>query len=133
MRQLPTGGLFQLGYVSADIERAIALYRDRYGVREFLRINSRALSPPDAHAPFLDLALAYTGDLMIELIQPDACDPGIYGDALRSDGRLSLHHLGYMVEPDRFATLAEDCRGSGVAVPARFDNAGVAVLFADTR
>jgi len=130
-----TGEFFQLGYVTADLDRAIALYRDRYGVADFLRFDTRTMAPPAASGPFLDVALAYRGPVMIELIQPAADDAGIYRDALRSDGGVNLHHLGYLVDERRFESLADDFRRAGIEVPVGGVRrpTGLSLLYADTR
>jgi catechol 2,3-dioxygenase-like lactoylglutathione lyase family enzyme len=129
-----TGEFFQLGYVTRDLDRAIALYRDRYGVAEFLRFDTRATAPAGAPGPFIEVALAYRGPVMIELIRPDPLAPGIYADALRDDGGVNLHHLGYLVEAVRFATLARDFRSCGVAVPVEsVSPIGLSLFYADTR
>jgi hypothetical protein len=128
------GEFFQLGYVTRDLERALALYRDRYGVADFLVFDTRDFAPPDSPGPFMQVALAYKGPVMIELIQPDPAAPGIYADALRDDGGVNLHHLGYLVDDARLATLADDFRARGIAVPVEtVSPAGMALIYADTR
>lgn len=129
----PTCEFFQLGYVTGDLDRAIALYRERYGVPEFLRFDTRANAPLGATGPFIEVALAYRGPVMIELIQPDREQPGIYGEALRADGGVNLHHLGYLVDEAQFSDLAERFRATGIAVPVEHRNEGLALLYADTR
>jgi hypothetical protein len=129
-----TGDFFQLGYVTRDLERAITLYRARYGVAEFLRFDTRALAPPGASGPHIQVALAYRGPVMIELIRPEPDDPGIYRDALRADGGVNLHHLGYLVDESRFETLADEFRAAGIAVPVQSRSPmGLSLLYADTR
>lgn len=128
------GEFFQLGYVTRDLDRALRLYAERYGVPNFLRFDTRDFAPPAAPGPFMQVALAYKGPVMIELIQPDPSAPGIYADALRPDGGVNLHHLGYLVENERFATLAADFRDRGIAVPVETTSGnGLALLYADTR
>ncbi|MET0371545.1 MAG: VOC family protein [Sphingobium sp.] len=123
---------FQLGYVTRDIGRAMELWRTRYGVSDFLSFNGRDFAPPGATGPFLDVALAYRGDVMIELIQPDVNDPGIYGDALRDDGGVTLHHLGYLVDDARFATIVDDCAALAIPTPV-VRSTGFCLVYADTR
>jgi catechol 2,3-dioxygenase-like lactoylglutathione lyase family enzyme len=133
-----TGEFFQLGYVTRDMDRAIALYRDRYGVGNFLRFDSRRMEPPGATGPFTEVALAYRGPVMIELIRPSPENPGIYQDALRADGGVNLHHLGYLVDEARFETLPADFRAAGVQVPAESVSLdgmgmGMSLHYVDTR
>ena len=133
-RDALTGEFFQLGYVTRDLDRAIALYHGRYGVADFLRFDTRDMAPPGATGPFIEVALAYRGPVMIELIRPDPADPGIYRDVLRSDGGVNLHHLGYLVDERRFESLAADFRAAGIAVPTESRSAvGLSLIYADTR
>lgn len=129
---LSGASFFQLGYVTRDLPRAMALWRTRYGIDDFLSFDSRDFAEPGATGPFVKVALAYHGDVMVELIQPDADDPGLYADALRADGGVMLHHLGYLVDEARFATLESDCAALGIATPI-IRTSGVSYLYADTR
>lgn len=127
-----TGEFMQLGYVTKDIDAAIALYSERYGVSEFLRFSSPSVPVPGT--PTIEVALAYHGPVMIEFIRPDPEMPGIYGEALREDGGIAIHHLGYYVDEARFETLGDQFRAAGIPVPVeRRTPMGVSLIYADTR
>jgi len=129
-----TGEFFQLGYVTRNLDRAIALYRERYGVTEWLRFDTASSMPPGTPGPFMEVALAYNGPVMLELIQPAPSDPGIYGEALRDDGGVNLHHLGYLSEEPRFGTLATDYEAQGFDVPVKLSSPmGLSLIYVDTR
>ena len=88
-------GFFQLGYVTPDLDAAIALYGERFGVKQFLTFDSRAFNP-DADR-IVRVGLAWTGEVMIELIEPVGEHP-LYASALPEAGfAIRLHHLGYLV------------------------------------
>ena len=70
-------GLFQIAYVTADLDRAITEMRTRFGVAAMQVTRGIAHTP----ATRIDVALAWVGDWMIEL---------------PTDGRLlRQHHLGH--------------------------------------
>lgn len=87
---------FQLGYVVRDVTAAIAAQRQRFGIAKWQVIDTRAPGAP-ANA----IALAYAGDVMIELIEADPAVESIYSRHVpdgAADSR--LHHLGFLVHDD---------------------------------
>jgi hypothetical protein len=91
------GGFFQLGYVARDLDQALAAYQEKFGKTEFL-----IFAPPDlpdgSKAPTCRIALAYIGELMIEIIEVRPENPAIYAHALPTDPKaIVLHHLGFLV------------------------------------
>lgn len=131
--RLPTGEFFQLGYVSHDLERAIAHYQEHHGIERFAMFDNRAmLEAEGSDAPFMRVALAYLGPVMIELIEPEPGRDSIYAHALRADGGIALHHLGYLVEPAAFAGLEADLVANDVDIPI-VRRGSMALLYADTR
>jgi len=109
---------FQLGYVTPDLDRAMELYRERYGVEEFLIIDSRAMHPGSPN--YLKIGLAWTGDTMIELIEPIGDHP-LYACALPQRGfGIQLHHLGYLL-PDEatFDAALKDLEAAEIPIVVR--------------
>jgi len=123
---------FQLGYLTNDLDKAVAAYRDRYGVGNFFTFDSGSMSEGRSSR----VALAWTGQMMIEFIEPGAdplphyrmdFTPGVFG--------LQHHHIGHLCESeaewdqmlrdlDRYGfPVADDGRVPGV----------VRYLYADTR
>lgn len=127
---LVEGELFQLGYVTRDLARGMALFRERQGVPGFLEFDTSGRGPD---LPVIKVALGYSAGIMVELIEPDPRDPGIYRDALREDGGVNLHHLGYLVGQDGFDRLEAAYAGAGVPVPSLLRGDGMCLLYADTR
>ncbi len=126
------GTIFQIAYVVADLDEAIDHWTRAMGVGPFfefpLPFPFESLSVNDAPVP-LDLpliagvAVSYSGDTMIELIEPGSAD-STYREFLES-GRTDVHHFGTWVD-DIDATLRH-ARDQGVPVvlegslpPSRF-------------
>jgi hypothetical protein len=118
---------FQFGYVTTDLDTAMALYRDRFDVPEFYILP--AAIPTRT-------AFAWVGDTMVELIQPgdDKYRP-IYIEALPKSG-IALHHLGYRVHDEHrwleiLAGLAAyEIPTTRLQIPPEL---GMEVLYADAR
>jgi hypothetical protein len=89
----------QFGYVTNDIDAAIASLSASCGVARWRRGNDiRLRVRADTHCT-IKAALAYVGPTMIELIQPIDGDMSLYGTAVPGDepGSIKLHHLAYGV------------------------------------
>ncbi|MGF7150210.1 hypothetical protein FHS96_003868 [Sphingomonas zeicaulis] len=124
-------GFFQFGYVTRELDAAIAAYRQRFGAIEFL-IN--APDPIDGVAPpTRRIALAYIDAVMIELIEPDPAQATIYDDALPTrTGDIALHHFGYLID-DHEAMVAR-LQERGYAMPLAGSVPGALdYIYADTR
>lgn len=93
MHQVLNRNIFQLGYVTADLDAAMEQYRSLYGIDKFMVINTADLNPE----PALRVAMAWHGPIMIELIQPiDEPNP-VYVDVVRASNSLTtLHHFGHV-------------------------------------
>jgi hypothetical protein len=127
------GEFFQFGYVTRDLPRAKALFEERYGVPGFLAFDTSTMAPPGSPGPFIKVALGYSNGVMVELIQPDEANPGIYGDALRDDGGVSIHHLGFLIDQAAFETLEAGYSAQGISVPVVNRANGMCLLYGDTR
>lgn len=127
--------IFQLGYVTDDLDSALAGFREM-GVERF-RINPVGAAAGLACAHGARIAMAWAGDTMIEVIEPQGPPAPVYVDDLPPPGsrRCVFNHVGLAV-PDRArwdALGAElDRRGLPIAWhgsdPTRFD-----VAYVDTR
>lgn len=86
---------FQIAYATNDIDRAVALFGERYGVREFHRLEG-----PLRDGGRIRVELAWAGPLMVELMTASGPGSAIYMSRLpASDGFvLRHHHLGYLVQ-----------------------------------
>lgn len=103
------GGGRQVGYVVKDIEKAMDhwsaklgvgpwFYKRDVGTTEF-RYYGRVSELPE-----LSIALAYSGDLQLELIQQRNDAPSLYRDTLRGNGEVA-QHIAYWTYTDFDAWL----------------------------
>lgn len=91
------GGFFQIGYATRDLDAAMALYRRRFGEIEFLAYEPGVVNGQPS--PTRRIGLAYIGETMIELIEPDPGQKTIFDAALPDrGGPIGLHHLGYLTD-----------------------------------
>lgn len=95
------GHVRQAGYVVPDIEEAMLYWANVLGVGPWFYaesvpvVNFRYRGQPSF--PKTSVALANSGPLQIELIQPRNDAPSMYQDFLK-DGNLGLQHLAYWTE-----------------------------------
>ena len=94
--------VWQFGYVTTDLDRALDMLGSRYGLEHHFRIptgdstwhlGEQAL-PFTAH-----FAMAARGGLVVEVIEPVDGEVGFYRDALPDDGSFAirLHHYAAFV------------------------------------
>jgi hypothetical protein len=117
------GPIFQVAYVVKDLEAHIAHWTTTMGVGPFFRFplplefewlevnGTRVAKDVDMYA---GVALAYSGDLMIELIQPGSA-PSTYRDFIES-GQRGVHHLGTFTDDYDNQMAAVRAAGIGVAL-----------------
>lgn len=90
--------IWQLGYVTNDIDRAIDQLGARLGLEHTVRLPAGGAEflKGDEPAPFeAKFAMGARGGLIVELIEPVSGEVGFYNDALPEDGSfaIALHHL----------------------------------------
>lgn len=85
--------VFQIAYVTNDLEQAVQVMRDQYGCGDFVYFSGL----PDA---LTDFALGYSGSTMFELMQPLLASGDFYSDHLGNAEGFALrhHHFGMLVE-----------------------------------
>jgi len=125
-------GFFQQGYLTTDIDRALAHYRDNLGVGQFHVFDTSASHPGSN----LMVALGWVGNVMVELIQPRGEVPPVYADTLPDeDFAIRFHHFGYLL-PDREryrATLAALEQQGLPVVQRREDTGSIDLCYFDAR
>jgi hypothetical protein len=98
------GGFQQFGYVTNDLEQAIAVFAQRYGIPKFGRFEGGQFEVEYQGKPaVLDLtfALADFDGGQIELIAPGPDCVGIYSEGLPSNGfGMHLHHVSMPFDGD---------------------------------
>lgn len=132
-------GLFQIAYVTNDLDRAMDKLGAHYGIGRFQVTRGAEIETPGGPAR-ADFALAFMGEQQLELIQPAGGADGIYRDVLRADTyAVRLHHFGRLTtdpavwEDVRGRVFASDC---GIPVSGVFCHEGIPLmhyLYADTR
>ena len=92
-------GLFQNAYVTRNLDKAVAELKGRHAVGEVMVVDwSTDVITPQGHGPVsARIALAWVGNVQIEVIQPISGLVQIYTDALPADDSLRFHHVGMRV------------------------------------
>lgn len=112
--------LFQLAYVTDDIDLATAHAGAAMGIGAF-QVNRGMEIETGAGPALAHFALAFLGDVQVEIIQPAGGADGVYRDGVhRKGGALNLHHAGALIteEAHWLRTVAE-AEASGAAIPVR--------------
>lgn len=92
---LVLGQAFQTAYVTTDMDRALSVFDQRFGVKQFLRSGRRTIPLETGGQMTMDIALAWMGDSMLEIIHPLADNVAVYADWLPKEGfGLRFHHVG---------------------------------------
>ena len=123
---------FQIAYVTRDLDRAVDMYQRRFGIRSFYFQRGNRL---DEHTT-TDFALAWLGDVMVELIQPFGMGNSFYEVMLGPDEiGMRLHHLGHLVsDRDEWNRLQDRFKHEGYAIPLQGSIEGfLSYLYVDAR
>lgn len=123
----------QIGFVVADLDRSVADRTDKLGLGPWTVFRGVTLDGRFRGAPTrvtMDVALAYQGDVQIELIHPtdDAASPYRGAD---SAPLLGMHHMAWVVDDLDAAVAAATVRGLSVVFEASNPSTRVAYLEAE--
>jgi len=101
---------FQIGYVTNDIDRAVDVFRERFGVREF-RANDNELPGGTK----VGIRSVWIGNMMYEICYGSGPGMEIYTEWAPPDGEfvLRFHHFGYLVGDDASWEALERTIGEG--------------------
>jgi catechol 2,3-dioxygenase-like lactoylglutathione lyase family enzyme len=124
------GGIRQNGYVVSDLDAAIGYWTTVLGVGPFYRLDHAPLDyftyQGEPSTPDLNIAVANSGDLQIELVHQLNDAPSPYRHYALSTGGAGLHHVSGWTESFdsdlarlKGVGLLPDCEGS-LAGAARF-------------
>lgn len=87
---------FQVSYATNDIDRALGVFGDRFGIKNFQHIEGDL--PSGGH---IRVALAWVGGTIYELITGSGPGTEFYTQRLPADTfSIQHHHLGYLVYGD---------------------------------
>ncbi|MBV9842747.1 MAG: VOC family protein [Sphingomonadaceae bacterium] len=90
------GDHFQIAYVVRDTQAAIDVFTRRFGVKQWHVMDMVAVH--GEQSAIRAISLAWSGDVMIELIEPVPGKASIYTDytPATQDG-IRLHHFGFLI------------------------------------
>jgi len=97
----PTKGVFcndhfQLGYATNDIDRACEVFRQRYGIQEFLGMEGELPA-----GGYVRVEIAWCGGINYELITASGPGSEFYNILLPAEGfAIRHHHLGYFIHDE---------------------------------
>ena len=106
---------FQMAYVTTDMERALDLFKTRFGIQRFSRLEGQLTAGGNIRAEF-----AWVGTIMYELICASGPGSDLYMDRLpRRDGfHIKHHHLGFLLRSrEEWDAVLAKAGESGWSVP----------------
>jgi extradiol dioxygenase family protein len=106
---------FQMAWATNDIDQAQAMFRDRYGIANWTRLEGALKT-----GGYMRVELAWVGTIMYELMFSSGEGSEIYMNRLpNTDGfHIKHHHLGYMLEGDaEWDALMARIDSSGHSMP----------------
>lgn len=112
---------FQMAYATNDIDRACDIFRERYGIEEF-----RRLEGPTAAGGHIRVELVWVGSIMYELITATGPGSDLYVGRLPKDGfAIRHHHLGFLIhDAAQWDALMQEIARTGASMPYQNDNPG---------
>jgi methylmalonyl-CoA/ethylmalonyl-CoA epimerase len=109
--------VFQIGFIVPDIHKAMAFFKEKLGVPEFLYVEKPELQDETylgKPAPLrLHIAFGWCGDTEIELLQP-VSGVSTYSKFLDHNPQGGMHHYGIEV-PD-YAQAVKDMQAKGFSL-----------------
>jgi hypothetical protein len=133
------GGSFsQIAYVTNDFAHGLVGLRERLGVTRFLELPDMAyMVRPDGGEAVCHIALAFSGGLQIELIEPRGGVDAIYRDSLPADGSyaLQIHHVAQALPSlEGLETMRTAVAAQGWPLPVQGSHPnGITYFYADLR
>jgi hypothetical protein len=124
---------YQNAYVTRDIEKALDIFRTRYGVKDpkYFQAEVEVTTPHGKGVAVNKVAFIWIGQLQYELIEPVSGPVDLYRAALPDSG-LRFHHI-CMRSFDWEATLAEVERQKLPIVYRGDTSSGLKFIYADAR
>lgn len=139
MTVIPGGFLccrfWQMAYVTNDFDRALALFAEKTGVRNFFigRDASFMVGPnSEAHC---SVAVAMAGGIQVEIIEPRGGADHVYRDVLAGNAfQIHYHHEAKRIDSlEQLAALKDEVRGQGFEIVIDGTNPLATYFYADTR
>ena len=107
----PFQKFFQIAYVSNDFDRALGVFRERYGITRFFEMRDVPMQVGPDDCCRVSVGLVWVGSIQLELITPMGGSDAVYRDLLPADGSrfaLRMHHVCQRIDSNAEfdATLA---------------------------
>lgn len=128
------GRFFQWGYVTRDLDAAMAQFNTSFGVQEYtILVNSIPLSDHPSAKAVTRVSFSWIGATQLEIIEVDGSLPSIYREYLPpSKSDIKLHHFGFLV--DNLDVAIARLEADGFDIPfSMSDPNSAAVAYADAR
>lgn len=95
----PKAAYCQTAYVTNDMDKALALFRDEYDVSSFHVFANDAPGLVQSDDSRLKIALAIVGGIEIELIEPEGDTAPLFSALLPTDANFAIrfHHFAYRI------------------------------------
>jgi hypothetical protein len=127
---------YQLSYVTADLDQAIAVMKEQFGVEGFRILSGsgpglRVWTPEGEGDMVVKTAVARAGKWIIEIMEPVSGPVGHFRDHLQPGKPLTLHHIGVMTDDIDAARAASEKMGRPVVMAADFK--GGRLIYVDAR
>lgn len=122
----PAAGLlrtehFQMAYATNDIDRACDMFRARFGIGQFRRLEGQL--PAGGR---IRVELAWAGTILYELITASGAGSDLYvGRLPAADFAIRHHHLGFLIHDEaEWAALMAEIERGGWAMVSKSSNPG---------
>ena len=128
------GPVGQLAYLPSDFGAAVRYWTETMGVGPFYVLENVSLGDcryrGQPTGTVFSIAIAYWGDVQIELIRPENDEPGIYTGEYAVTDR--LHHICIFVDSIEDARMAAAAAGAEILIEGTVGEDG-AVIYVDAR
>ena len=129
--------LTQIAWVVKDIEATLRFFRDVMGINNFSKVDTIRVKefgatyygkPSNAESL---VALAYSGGIFIELIQPVSGN-SIFQDYIDKNPAGGMQHIAYSISVDKLNKIISEFSDKGFPVISTFDHPIAKIVFFDT-
>ena len=130
--------LTQIAWVVKDIEATLRFFQDVMGVSNFSKVDTIRVKefgatyygkPSNAESL---VALAYSGGIFIELIQPVSGN-SVFQDYIDKNPAGGMQHIAYSIPVDKLNKIISEFSDKGFPVISSFDHPIAKIVFFDTR
>ena len=125
--------VFQIAYVTNDLERAVSLFQEEQGVAEIATFEDFTLVTPDGGNAVINVGLAYVGDVQLEIIEPVEGAVDLYRSWLPEGFAVRHHHFCSLLDSvDELQQVRADYVARGYTIALDASLGGSQIFYADT-